>query len=252
MEIILRKIDSALLLSNQIDTEEHNSRAEGLVTFPPNMISKCEREIVYHLLRLPVTPVYDPQILRIFDNGHAVHERLLKYLAFDGSLKEHELKVYDEENRIKGYIDAIITLDEDDLTIVGQYPGEPYVIAEFKSANSNECYWIEKNDMPSDKYVWQIQLYMHITGIHKGVILIERKDDQKIFEYWVNYDPQLVELLLDKVQRCLSYADQRILPDREGTRRGRPCWNGSRKSSMCKWYDICWSEDEGRRLIDAL
>jgi hypothetical protein len=235
--------------------KENPPKEKKPVTFPPNMISKCSRQIVYHLLRLPVQLVIEPKLLRIFDNGDKTHERTLSYMAAAGILHSWEVKVEDKDNRIKGYLDAMIKLEERDyIEEFGtlEIPGAPYLIGEIKSACSKECYWIERKNAPSKKYVQQLQLYMHATGIHKGVVIIENKDTQDLYTFYVDYDPAMVTELLSKVGQCLECADTKILPDREGTRKSNVCWLAEQKAPRCPFYDICWSETEGKDLIETL
>lgn len=261
-DLILNKINSGILIIDNMsklerlekiqDKIKNNNGNMYLPKFPPNMISMCSRRIVYHLMRLPVILVTDPQLLRIFDNGNSVHERITSYFAASGCLSEHDYKICDEENRIGGYIDLILKLTPEEFSSIAPIdtPGNPFVIGEIKSANSNACYWIERKNEPSKKYVEQLQLYMHVTGIHTGVIIIERKDDQRLFTFYVKYDPNMVADLLEKVHTCLYNADNKIIPPREGSKKSSLCWSSENRAPMCPYYDICWSDTEGKDLID--
>jgi hypothetical protein len=264
MDLISRKLNTGIILLDNAAQEERKQKiAEKKATpgyvptpanFPPNMISMCRRRIVYHLLRLPVIKITDPQLLRIFDNGTSCHERVTKYLAasMPGDIR-WDYKI--ENDRVKGYIDVIMKFSEEEYDEIDpnkDVPGRPFIVGEIKSANGNTCYWIERRNEPSKKFVQQLQLYMHITGIHKGVVIVERKDDQAIWPFYVDYDPVMVEELLEKVKFCLDCSDTRIIPKRDGTRRSNPCWSSEDKAPMCPYYDICWSETEGRDLIDMV
>jgi hypothetical protein len=258
MGIILDKLDKGALIEEQLEKEDRKRRREDkkargewrAPTFPPSMISKCEREIVYHLLDLPVTLITDPQLLRIFANGDDVHERIMRHLALEGCLHKYEWKASDKENRIEGSIDAVLRLTEQEYDTIDarDIPGRPYILAEFKSARTEACIRLESGK-PTRKHVEQLQLYMHIKGIHKGVILVERKDDQQIFEFYIDYDPVMVGDLLYKVKYCLEHADRKELPPRGGTRRSSPCWYSKDRRPLCPYYNICWSETEGKDLI---
>jgi hypothetical protein len=265
MDPVLELINNGALVLEQAKQQDRKAMIEekiaangGLPTlanFPPNMIGQCSRKCVYHMLRLPVEKVFDPRLLRIFDNGDDVHERLTKYLAASGGLWRYEMVVHDENLRIKGRLDNILKLDEDKYDLLDadkNIPGRPYLIGEIKSANNDTCRWMERDGEPNKKYVLQIMLYMHITGIHKGVIIVERKDDQVILgPYYVDYDPVIAKEALDKVATCIGHVDCHTLPPREGTRKSSTCWNYKAKQPCCDYYDICWSETEGMDLVAA-
>jgi hypothetical protein len=259
MGLILDKINLASVEEYKREQEKRRNKYSGVnsashpVTFPPNMASKCRREIVYHMLRLPVVLELEPQVLRIFSNGNDVHLRIQRLLAESGCLWKFEYPMHDEASRIKGYIDLIMKFSEEEYNLIDErdIPGRPYILGEIKSANSDKCYWMERKGELEESYVNQAQLYMHGTGIHKACIIVERKDDQHIFDYYIDYDQELVSSLLDKVNFCLNHADNKKLPNREGSRKSFPCWYAKKNKPMCNYYDICWSETEGYDLIMA-
>lgn len=188
--------------------------------FYPSQVHKCSRNIVYNMLDYPSDPL-PPRVLRIMDNGTSMHDRFEELFGEMGILVADELPITNEDLYIRGRTDALIRVD-DDLALV-----------ELKSANDRQFSYMKKQGEPAEKYVMQLQLYMHLTGIHKGIILIENKNDQSLLEFWIDYDEVMAEEIVNKIEHVIEHVKKEEIPPREKAKTSFDC-------RYCDYRDICW------------
>ena len=79
--------------------------------FHPSYTNQCARYWYYLFEGTEVTPSFKSQTYRIFDNGHAVHERLYSYLRGMGILVAEEIPVTYDSPPIEGTADGIIDIN---------------------------------------------------------------------------------------------------------------------------------------------
>jgi hypothetical protein len=169
----------------------------------PSTIGMCDRRIVFDMLMVPKEHV-DDQLMRIFDNGHSMHHRYEKMFEEMGILVQAEMKI--ETENISGHTDAWIKI----RSFMNPF-GEDYLV-ELKSAYSKSFEWMVKNNAPKKEHRAQLTFYMHLTGIKKGIIFVENKDTQEIWEYVLEYDQAYAEQLMAKAHRMIELAKERRLP----------------------------------------
>jgi hypothetical protein len=189
--------------------------------FYPSSIGKCPREIVYAMLGYP-RPEIPSRVLRIFDNGDSMHERYQNWFAEMGILISPELPIKDDELGISGRTDALIRLNDE------------LILVELKSSNANQFERMQKAGAPREEFSQQLQLYLHLTGIKKGIILIENKNDQSILEFEEEYDNTMANELVRKIRSCIHHAKEGTLPD-------RPFNKSSFECRYCDFNTECWS-----------
>ncbi|WP_238546452.1 hypothetical protein [Paenibacillus sp. TCA20] len=172
----------------------------------PSTIGMCKRKIVFDMLMVP-KPETDPQLIRIFENGHSMHHRYEKLFADMGILVQAEMKL--ERDDISGHTDALISIP----SFLNPF-GEKFLV-ELKSAFSHSFKWMKENNKPKAEHKAQLTFYMHLSGIHKGIIFVEEKDTQDVWEYHMNYDPVYGKKLEQKANECIQLAKDRKLPPLE-------------------------------------
>jgi hypothetical protein len=182
------------MLIKAIDNYLENRRRDErpINCFHPSSLHKSARELYHHYLHGDIGEEFAPKILRVFDNGHAVHRRLLGYLEEIGVLKESEASVQNEEYEIVGNADGIIMIE-----------GQRGVL-EIKSMNSRGFYGAYE---PKPEHLVQINIYMFCLGIPRGCLLYECKDNQELKEFYVKSDPVILDPVLEKiryVQGCIK------------------------------------------------
>ena len=159
--------------------------------FHPSSLHKSARELYWHYLEGDNNQEFDSRVLRIFDNGHAVHARLQGYLSEIGILKQVEVSVENAEYEICGHADGI-------LDIAGREG-----VLEIKSMNSNQFYSLFE---PRPDHLIQLNVYMFCLGVPRGCLLYECKDDQQLKEFFVKQDEKILNPVLEKiryVQECI-------------------------------------------------
>ena len=96
--------------------------------FHPSNLHKSPRELYDLYLNGGSNKEFEARILRVFDNGHAVHNRLKEYLHKTGLLIQTEVPAENDEYEIRGHTDGIIDI----RGVQG--------VLEIKSMNSTQFY----------------------------------------------------------------------------------------------------------------
>jgi len=139
--------------------------------------------VLSHLGIVFLNPDKMRKILRIFDNGHAFHERLQGSLKKAGVLYDDELFVCNDDYRIGGSIDGKVEV------------GFGEEILELKSINS---FPFSKSELPLEKHKEQASVYMFCTGIYRTRFLYESKNDQEHKEIVYRLDEDVLARVLSK------------------------------------------------------
>lgn len=219
------------LIDAYLTTREQDG--EIRTTISPSLVGYCSRRIAMSMLQYPSRPS-TPTELSVFDAGDSMHERYQKYFAEMGVLVVKELSLNPESRnprtarlcrhyRIRGRLDAIIRIKK-----------ELYIV-ELKSARESS-YLRMMADGPYMPYRDQLQLYMYLTGIGRGIILVENKNDQRRLEFDEEINRHRVAFLLKKISRINRHVLSLTLPEREHEKNSFEC-------RYCEFADHCWSEN---------
>ncbi|PFV35685.1 CRISPR-associated protein Cas4 [Bacillus thuringiensis] len=195
-------------LINQHYREQHKNGTRPMRKLHPSTIGMCQRKIVFDMLMLPKS-MPDDQLMRIFENGHSLHERYENLFQDMGILVQNEMKI--EADDISGHTDAWIRIHSFENP-----QGQDYLV-ELKSAFSKSFEWMAKNNLPKKEHKDQLTFYLHLVRkqgllIDKGIIFVENKDTQEIWEYQLSYDERLGAQLEEKAKWCISLAKERNAP----------------------------------------
>lgn len=159
---------------------------------------KCPRAIYFSMKGYP-RKEKEARVLRIFDRGDIIHQRLMSALFGVPEIKviSSEIDIPPKE-LIRGRADAILSISN-----------KLYVI-ELKSSSD---FKFQKLEEPEQTHYQQIQLYMHYFKIPQGIILYENKNTQALKEFEVKYDPSLCEKIISDFENLKQqYIDQDIIP----------------------------------------
>jgi hypothetical protein len=181
--MIIEAIDSYLKARSKEDRPKR--------CFHPSSLHKSARELYHHYLNGDNSQEFEPRILRVFDNGHAVHVRLQRYLKEIGVLKEVEVPIRNDDYEIQGHADGILQING--------IPG----ILEIKSMNAAQFY---SAYAPKPEHLIQANVYMFCTDIPRACLLYECKDNQELKELYIKQDENILLPVLEKirlVQQCL-------------------------------------------------
>ena len=150
----------------------------------------CLREqvlsLVYRQLQGEQIP---PGLMRIFEEGNSVHEKWQRLFIRAGfsDVLDLDFTRINKKFRISFTPDIICEIPE-------FYKGK--MVGEIKSMNTHQ--FKRGNKHPSAGK--QLQWYMYLTGIHKGFVLVEDKNDQNFRIELYDYDSKIVEPYIDRAQ----------------------------------------------------
>lgn len=225
------KVDLAEINDLVLALDEHIASSlkpvfKKSVGFSPSEKNTCHRFWWYKFngVEFPVT--HDARVQRIFDVGHAVHARIVSYFEEMGVLLDVEAPVPQQPGcpPISGFIDAIIDWDGP-------------VVVEIKSI-SHEGFMLRNTyNKPSTDHYRQIQWYMHYTGIHRGIVLYECKNTQRIMTFKIKYDKDFCDKLIKQYAKIYIKASSESIPD-------RPSAFNSDRCQSCRLLTVCWDGEE--------
>lgn len=141
---------------------------------------------------------FDIRTLLTFDIGKALERVIVKKLLMSGievvtaeetcALMTFKSK---EVPEFQGTLDGIINQD---------------IVLEIKTAK-NASFAVFKRDglrRWSTNYFYQLQAYMGITGLLKGVLLAINKDTSELHEEWVDFEPETYRNIVRKAQSIVD------------------------------------------------
>ncbi len=266
-------------LINQVLVKKSQNNDRDYNHFHPSEFHACHRKLVYKYYEAqgvcspsePAAGLIDPQLQRIFDNGHGLHFRLGKNLEETGLLKGRwiclsctktfgkkealgirrpkkcdcsgrkfqyeEVGFYDADTMIGGHVDAIL-----DLRGQGNVPEDlsdedGHMIVDFKSIRSEA---FRKLVAPKESHFIQMQTYLFLSGLKTGKLLYENKNDQKFREFLTPRDENCIQKIrsggeaLKKIVTSTNSQGLRTLPPRAHKR------NNVKECVECSFRSHCW------------
>lgn len=247
---------SVINIINNHLVEKQKKSARIPDKFYPSSVGLCNRAIIYQMMGYPKkTP--DERVLLIFENGHGFHNRMEKLFRDAGVLIADELPIKSEELKISGRSDAIIKdpeyiVGDDDpsISLAGfngetlyEGPRDAVIIIELKSIGDNGFNRLTRE--PKLEHVKQLQLYLHLTGLKRGVLLYENKNTQELKEFKVDYDPVIAEEVIHKVKTIHAHMTDGTIPEKEFDRSSFEC-------RYCDFKDICWPNNRVEASLDGV
>ena len=231
---------------NHKRTQNKSKERQEKIKFYPSSIGQSDHDIVLGMLGYVGKPLRGESIM-IFENGTSFHNRIEHIFEQMGIMIAPELGLKDEELHISGRSDAIIwnfLRDEDeedgetielvdpDGTIIYEGPENYVLLVEFKSIGENGFERLRKSK-PNDEHEDQLQLYFYLTGITKGIIYYENKNNQKSKEYIVERDDERIDKIVKRIRRLITMAENNEVPEPEYT-------PGDFKGRFSRYIDIAF------------
>ena len=210
-----KAIDDSLAERNQPEFKKVNG-------FHPSYTNQCPRYWNYLFTGVSVTPDFRPQTYRIFDNGHAVHDRIYKYFRDMGILVQEEIPVSYSSPPIEGTADGIIN-----------WYGEKLI--ELKSISSEGFHYRKLHNKPKDEHYRQAQIYMECLNLDSGFVIYECKNNQEILPIFIRKDQDFIDKLFKKYRNIYGSYTSGDIPDRPYKRTSKHC-------SDCNVAALCWGE----------
>lgn len=177
-------------------------------------------------------------LMRIFEEGNAIHEKWQRLFIRAGYSKAKDLDFtrFNKEFEISFTPDVICEIPE-------FYDGK--MIGEIKSVNTFQ--FKKMNSHPTGHK--QMQFYMYLTGIRKGFVLCDDKNTQdfKVFVY--DYDPSVVAPIIERAEE-IQYRKHKVFEEHKMVKRCEGCNKPTcKKASECAMRDACYNVGMGRIRI---
>jgi len=160
----------------------------------------CERRLwlSYHVEK---QPGISNRLLRVFDMGEIIEKRLIRQLEYSGyKIQMIQAEYSDFGGKFQGHCDGHIR---------GLYESEKWHILEIKSANQSSFngfvkHGIQHNKMFGEKYYAQVQLYMHYSGLKRAIIVVENKNNSRLYQERFRYCREDALRLCEKAERVIN------------------------------------------------
>jgi hypothetical protein len=176
---------------------------------------------------------------RIFEEGNAIHEKWQRLFirAGLGTAKDMDFTQYDDRFgfTISFTPDAILGIEDESM------------VTEIKSVNTYQFSKLT-NHASGEK---QAHFYMYETGIHKGLVLCDDKNNQDFKVFLLDYNRDIVAPFVERLD-ALKYSRKRLVRDGKMIARRNDCNSYTCKKALkCPMRDACYNRGKGRVLIEA-
>ena len=195
----------------------------------------CERYLVYERTRWDEKTLHDVSLQLVFDLGNVLEEIVLNDLKDAGfKIIEQQRPFFYSDFNISGHIDAKVQIDSKAIPLEIKSTS-PFV---FNAVNSVD-------DMKKSKYVYmqkypaQLNIYMLMSNIDRGVFIFKNKSTGAMKEIWCELDWELADSLCKKAQRINEHVVNGTLPE--------PVDNDA-ICEGCEYVHICLPERAGKEM----
>ena len=177
-------------------------------------------------------------LMKIFEEGNAIHEKWQRLFIRGGYSKAKDLDVtqFNEKYRISFTPDIICRIPE-------FYDGK--MIGELKSVNTHQFRKMSRH--PS---AWkQLQWYMYLSGIHKGFVLSEDKNTQETKIEIYDYDVNVVSQFIDRAEE-IKFRYKKAMKEHKMVKRPEDATSPDcKRCKQCALINACWKINGGGILI---
>ena len=190
-------LDFNRMVDNYVAREQ---REKKIGRYYPSEIGSCIRKVWYsykHPLEV------SPELLKIFEAGNMFHEFVVDVFK---SEKNKNVELLEEELPFKHKVDDFLISGRIDDLVLLKERGKR-VLVEVKSAKS-----VDYLDKPKISNEMQLVLYMHLTGVHDGVLLYIDKTNLQSRVFTVPYDKKRAENIIGRFGKLHTALKENRLP----------------------------------------
>lgn len=177
----------------------------------------------------------NPSLLRIFEEGNAIHEKWQRLFLRAGYSKIEDLDVtkIHKKYKVSNTPDIICRIPE-------FYDGD--MIVEIKSVNTFQFKKMDHHPSAGN----QLQWYMFLRGIKKGFVLCEDKNTQDFKVEVYDFDPEKVAIPIDRCEQ-IKYHANKLVKEHKMVPRCKQCTSyNCKRAESCAMKDACWNMGKGR------
>lgn len=191
----------------------------------------CYREQVLSLFyQMAQGENVDISLKRIFEQGNFIGEKWQRLFLRGGlgGVEDMDRSRFNPMYDLSYTPDAIITI------------GKKQYVVEIKSQNT---FTFDKSKgHPSGEK--QCRMYMWLTGIHDGFVLVDNKNDQNFKIIMLKHDEELILPYIERLEAIQVYKENFI---KEKKPPKRICKNiDCKRAKECNMKDACWNVGMGR------
>ncbi|MBS3074651.1 PD-(D/E)XK nuclease family protein [Candidatus Pacearchaeota archaeon] len=187
----------------------------------PSEAGGCLRK-TWFTFRIPKE--VEKPLSRIFEMGNRVHDLIADVIQ---SEKNKHVKLIDRELPVKIQRPEYIVSGKIDDLILVVVDGTKHLV-EVKSVKYLP-------GEPRSEHLMQLQLYMHSTEVHNGIMLYVKKDDFQIKQFEVNYDEKSVRDILARFDKLHKHLVEDKIPGPEAKLIEEKNW----MCSFCPYVKEC-------------
>lgn len=181
-------------------------------------------------------------LMRIFEQGNAIHEKWQRMFIRAGYSTANDLDVTQFNKKFK------ISFTPDIICEIPEFH-DGKMIGEIKSVNTFQFQHMTRH--PS---AWkQCQWYMYLTGIHKGFVLSEDKNTQEFKLEVYDFDQSIVDPFIDRAEE-IKYYYKRVMTEHKMVKRPTDAKKPDcKRCQSCPMRNACWNINGGGiRIGDEL
>lgn len=209
--------------------ERNGKQFKQVVGFHPSYTNQCARYWYYLFEGVEMSSSFSPQTYRIFDNGHAVHDRIYGYFKNMGILLEEELPVRYDDPPITGTADGVI-----------EFYGKKLI--ELKSISNEGFEYRRIYHKPKDDHYRQAQIYMRCLDLDQAFVIYENKNNQEILPILIDKDDEFIDKLFVKYRKFYKNFTDGTIPV-------QPYKMTSKNCNGCDLYRHCWFGANGKEEL---
>lgn len=213
-------IDFDLLIDSHVKRE---TRPKGVGKYYPSEAGNCMRK-VWFSYKFPQE--IKPELRKIFELGNILHDFVVEVMK---SEKTPEIELLQSEFPFKEKVGDFIVSGRVDNLIKVEASGK-ILLVEVKSARD-----IRGIKEPSPNNIAQIQLYMHFTGVHNGILLYVDKTNLKTKVFEIDYDKTKALEIMDRFKTLHKSITENEIPEPEAKQQENLKW----MCNYCEYKEKC-------------
>lgn len=216
-------IDFDRMIDNHLYKE---NKPKEIGRYYPSQIGSCLRKIWYSY-KFPLDT--SPELVKIFELGNILHDFVVKVLK---SEKNPEVELVSTELPFRQEIEDFLVSGRIDNIIIIKASGKS-ILVEVKSTGN-----VDFVEDAAPHNVVQLQLYMHATGIHNGILLYVDKRNLKSKVFPIPYSEEEAVKIINRFKALHKFLKADVPPDPEARESRNTIW----MCKYCEYRDRCYQE----------
>lgn len=216
-------IDFNAMIDNHLKREH---KTKGIGRYYPSEIGMCLRKTWYSY-KFPME--MKPDLLKIFEVGNIMHDFVVHVLK---SEKNPHVQLLKSEFPFQETIDDFTISGRIDNLLLIKASGKE-ILVEVKSTGD---IGFVREAAPHN--VVQLQLYMHLVGVHNGILLYIDKKNLQSKVFVVDYKKEEAEKILERFKLLHGALTEDKMPEPEARSASKTLW----MCRFCEYRDKCYAE----------